>query len=180
MRTLISLGCLATVSAVLVSVAAGADPDVGELSVERGKGIVTIELRGSVLGRLANGAITITDRTPGDPYLANVTGRRIVVQRRLGPSKVYIRGQGLRYRMVGGSFRIVIRGSGISVSAVGRGTVTLDGEPRFLDDDVGVYSLDGADCSIEPLSCVPVPDEPIRLKLGKAPDEGSKTGSSAR
>lgn len=180
MRTLISLGCLATVSAVLAGVAAGADPDVGTLSVERGKGIVTIEVRGSVLGRLANGAITVTDRTPGDPYLANITGRRIVVQRKLGPSKVYIRGQGLRFRMVGGSFRIVIRGSGISVSAVGRGNVTLDGEPRFLDDDVGVYSVDGTDCSIEPLSCVPVPDEPIRLKLGKATDEGSRSGSSAR
>ena len=60
---------------------------------------------------------------------------------------------------------MVARGSGIDVSAVGRGVVMLDGEPRFAGDDVGVYSLDGVDCSVEPELCTPLPTEPERFAL---------------
>jgi hypothetical protein len=150
---------------------AAAEPEVGYLSIERGRGTVVLEVRGSVLGRLTNGTITVVDRTPNDAYVGSVTGRRIVSQRRLGPYKLSVRGQGLRFRMVGGSYRIAIRGGGIALSAVGRGTVMLDGEPRFLLDDMGVYSLEeGIDCSVEPASCTPLPDEQLRVKL-EAPVE---------
>jgi hypothetical protein len=179
MRRLITLACLAAVSTVLVAGARGADPELGSLSVERGRGLITLEVRGSVLGRLALGSITVTDRTPNDPYLASVTGKRVVIQRRLTPTKVFIRGQGLRFRMLGGSYKIVIRGSGISLSAVGRGHVWLDGEPRFLGDDMGVYSIDGIDCGAEPESCDLVPDEPVRERLDKNVEEvPSRAGSS--
>jgi hypothetical protein len=179
MRRLITLVCLGAVSTVLVAGALGADPELGSLSVERGRGLITLEVRGSVLGRLALGSITVTDRTPNDPYLASVTGKRVVIQRRLTPTKVFIRGQGLRFRMLGGSYKIVIRGSGISLSAVGRGHVWLDGEPRFLGDDMGVYSIDGIDCGAEPESCDLVPDEPVRERLDKNVEEvPSRAGSS--
>ena len=75
------------------------------------------------------------------------------------------RGQGLRFRMVGGGYRVVVRGSGISVSAVGRGVVMLDAEPKFAGDEAGVYSLDGVDCSLEPALCTPLPTEPERFTL---------------
>ena len=55
------------------------------------------------------------------------------------------------------------RGTGISLSAVGRGWVVLDGEPRAVDDDLGVYSLDGADCSLDPTLCTPLPLVPERF-----------------
>lgn len=171
MRRLVLLACSIAVLTVAVGAARGAEP--GNLSLERGRAILTLEVRGVVLGTLANGSITVTDRTPNDPYLANVTGRRIVVQRRLTPVKLFIRGHGLRFRMVGGSYRIVIRGSGISLSAVGRGNLSLDGEPRYPGDDIGVYSLDGVDCSIEPESCLPVSDFPVRMKLEPPVEEES-------
>jgi hypothetical protein len=171
MRSLLTCAVFYGVVSVLAGAAGAAEPDVGTLDVERGRGIVVLEVRGVVLGRLANGSITVTDRSPSDAYDANVTGRRIVVQRRLGPNRFFIRGQGLRFRMVGGSYRIVIRGSGIAVSAVGRGVVLLDGEPRFPGDDVGLYSFEGVDCSMEPASCIPLPDEPVRAKLEPVPPE---------
>ncbi len=181
MRTPILFACFLAVSALLATAAVAADPTVGMLSVERGRGVVTLELKGSVLGRLGNGSITVTDRTPNDPYLANITGKRIQIQRRLGPTKVFIRGQGLRFRMLGGGYRIVIRGTGITLSAVGRGTGALAGEARFFGDDTGVYSLDGVDCSVEPLSCLPLPDEEVQVKLGAEPTEGSgRTSGAAR
>jgi hypothetical protein len=67
--------------------------------------------------------------------------------------------------MLGGGYRILLRGSGITVSAVGRGTVMLDAEQRYVGDDIGVYSLDGTDCSVEPLNCTPLPIEPERFVL---------------
>jgi hypothetical protein len=167
MRSLITLAFVVLgLSALAGAAGAAEDPGVGSLSIERGRGTVMLELRGSVLGRLTNGTITVTDKTPYDAYVASVTGRRIVSQKRLGPFKFAVRGQGLRFRMVGGSYRIAIRGGGIALSVVGRGSVTLDGEPRFLLDDMGVYSLEeGIDCSVEPASCTPLPDEPLRIKL---------------
>jgi hypothetical protein len=59
----------------------------------------------------------------------------------------------------------------MALSAVGRGTIWLDGEPRFDGDDVGIYSADGVDCSVEATSCTAIPDTPLRVRLGK-PDEG--------
>ena len=155
MRNFVLLCALATVVAT-ASVAGAAEPNVGTLSVERGKGVVMVDLRGSLLGRLAVGSLRVTDHTPNDRYVAMVVGRRIT-QERLGPKTVVYRGQGLRFRMLGGGFRVVARGSGISLSAVGLGTVTLDAEPRFVGEDAGVYSLDGVDCSLELTLCTPLP-----------------------
>lgn len=171
MRSSIFTLCLSALVAVLAGTAGAVEPAVGTLSVERGRGMVVLEVRGSVLGRLANGSITVVDRSPNDPYEANVAGRRIAVQRRVGPGKVFVRGQGLRFRMLGGTYRIVIRGNGIALSVVGRGLVVLDGEPRFPLDDMGVYSLGGVDCGLEPETCTPIADEPLRLKLEPPPPD---------
>ena len=163
MRKLLAL-CAFVALASLATTAWAIEPAGGTLSVEHGKGVVMIDLRGSVLGRLTTGSLRVTDQTPNDRYAAVVVGRKLT-QERLGPRTVLYRGQGLRFRMLGGGYRMVARGSGITVSAVGRGVVVLDGEPRFLGDDAGVYSLDGVDCSVEPLTCTPLPSEPERFVL---------------
>jgi hypothetical protein len=180
MRKLVLLVCLSAVLATPALAARGADPNAGSLSIERGRGAVTLDVRGNVLGRLTNGTITVTDKTPNDAYVATVTGRRVIAQRRMSPTKVFVRGVGLRFRMLGGSYRIVIRGQGISLSAVGRGAVSIDGEPRFVGDDLGLYSVeDDVDCSLEPQSCTAVPDEPVRLKLETAAGpSGQKAGNA--
>ena len=177
MRKLILLACVCAVAATPAWAARGADPEAGSLSIERGKGTVTLDVRGNVLGRLTNGTITVTDKTPSDAYVATITGKRIIVQRRQSPTKTFVRGLGLRFRMLGGSYRIVIRGQGISLSAVGRGNVSIDGEPKYFGDDLGLYSVDSdVDCGIEPQNCTPIPDEPVRVKL-EAP--AGQTGQKA-
>lgn len=173
MRKLAVIPCaIVATLAVLAGVAGAVEPTVGTLSVERGKGVVMLDLRGNVLGRLANGSLRVTDLTPNDRYAAYVVGRKLT-QTRLGPRAVLYRGQGLRFRMLGGAYRVVIRGTGIDVEAVGRGVVTLDGEPKVVGEDTGVYSLDGADCGLEPQLCSPLPLEPERFVLGSSTDERS-------
>ena len=164
MRKLTIIICSIVAAAVAAS-AGAVEPNVGTLSVEQGKGVVALELRGSVLGRLSNGTLRVTDSTPNDRFTALVVGRK-VTHERIGPRTVLYRGQGLRFRMVGGGYRIVVRGTGIALSAVGRGVVTLDGEPG-ADADAGVYSLEeGVDCGTEPALCIALPEEPERFVLG--------------
>lgn len=168
---LAALTCLVAVGVTVLAGAYAAGRDGGALSVERGRGAVTLDLRGSILGRLSVGSLRVTDQTPLDRYAALVVGRR-VTQERLGPRTVIYRGQGLRFRMLGGGYRIVVRGNGIDISAVGKGFTVLDGEPKLGSDDAGVYSLDGVDCGLEPELCLPLPLEPTRFTLG--PSEQSR------
>jgi len=165
MRKLIVLACAAVATAALVAAPGASGQDVGMLSVERGRGSVVLDLRGSVLGRLKSGVLRVTDHTPLDRFGEIVVGRD-VTEERVGPRTVVYRGQGLRFRMLGGAYRVVVRGNGISLSAVGRGVVVLDGEPRLPGEDAGVYSFEGIDCGLEPLSCTPLPEEPQRFVLG--------------
>ena len=62
--------------------------------------------------------------------------------------------------------------TGVSLSVVGRGSVVLDGEPRFVGDDTGVYSFEeGVDCGFEPERCTPLPELPVRFQL-EPPENG--------
>ena len=177
MRALAVILCSFAASLLLSSLAGAAEPTSGTLSVERGRGSVVVDLKGSLLGRLTNGTLRVTDQTPNDRYAPLVVGRK-VTQERLGPRTVVYRGVGLRFRMLGGGYRMVMKGSGIALSVVGRGVVTLDGDPRFAGDDAGVYSLDGVDCSIEPQNCVSLPSDPQRFTLGPPAVPGPKLGTS--
>jgi len=166
MRALVLFLCATVAAVALAGVSAAQTPETGVLSVERARGNVLIELRGSLLGRLGSGTLRVTDLTPRDRFDPIVSGRK-VASTRLGPRTVVYRGQGLRFRMVGGRYRIAVRGSGVSVSAVGRGWVVLDGDPRLPFDDIGVYSLEeGVDCELDPELCIPLPVEPERFAIG--------------
>ena len=171
MRKPILLACTIIAAASLVGAVGAAPPNSGTLSVDRGKGVVTLDLRGNVLGRLANGTVRVTDQTPRDRFGEIVFGRD-VTEEQLGPRTVLYRGQGLRFRMVGGGYRIVIRGSGIVLSVVGRGVVQLDGERKADETTTGVYSFSVADCSVEPTLCTPLPDERESFVLEPAVEGG--------
>jgi hypothetical protein len=172
MRRIAIFTCALVAAAVTAASVAAGEPANGTLSIERGKGLVVLEIRGSVLGRLGAGTLRVTDTTPRDRFLPLVLGKR-VTQERVGLYTIVYRGQALRFRMVGGGYRIVVRGEGLSLSAVGRGSVSLQGDRKLPSDDAGVYSLDGVDCSEESERCLPLPSEleryPIRPPQNEEP-----------
>ena len=162
---LVVLAALALpVAALSADLASGAGD--GTLSVEDGRGTVTIQARGGVIGRLERGTITIFDLTPEDANDPVVFGDDQPVAF-VGDTGIRYRGVGIRYRLIGGGFRIVINGRGIDLSAVGKGTGTIRGETI----DPGLYSLDGADCRKEPESCEPLPEIAKSFRLGREAKE---------
>lgn len=157
-----SLLLLALLALALPAAGVGAiDAGEGTLSVESGRGKVTVDARGAVIGRLGSGSITIWDLTPEDANEPVVWGDDLPV-RLVDETGVRYSGAGLRFRVIGGRYRIAIAGRAIDVSAVGKGWASLRGEGY----DPGVYSVDGADCSRDKLACKPLPELERRFVLG--------------
>ena len=140
------------VGAVAVpAVALAAAAEWSPLSISDGRGKVTLRGRGTVVGRIDRGTITVTDLTPLDtsePLTFNCDDESF------RGSATVCSGDHLRFRMIGGGWRIAISGVGIDISAaVSRGWVTMDGDTKRP----GVYSVEGADCRTQSVLCVPLP-----------------------
>ena len=140
----------------------------GTLSVEDGRGKVTIQARGGVIGRLERGTITIYDLTPDDTNIPAVFGDDQPVAL-VGETGIKYTGSGMRYRVIGGRYRIVIQGRGIDLSAVGKGFGSIRGDIGQL----GVYSLDGADCRKDPDACTLLPEVEKRFLLEAAAEKNA-------
>jgi hypothetical protein len=163
-KTLLLLALLA-VSLPVAGLAASSTGD-GTLSVEDGRGKVSIQARGGVIGRLERGTITIYDLTPEDANLPAVFGDDQAVLL-VGDGLKYT-GSDMRFRVIGGRYRIVIQGRGIDLSAVGKGFGSIRGDVGQL----GVYSLDGADCRKDRTACKLLPEVEKRFVLEAGPERG--------
>jgi hypothetical protein len=154
-RFLLILGLAAALMAPAV-VFAAARTD-GTLSVKRGRATVNIKLqRGTAIGRLANGQVKIRDVSPYDgppPELRNCRRRRYP-----NPTTTLCIGKKLTFRALDGRFVINVKGSGIFLSAVGRGQVAITGAatPNLPN---GVMSIDNG-------AYQPIPDFEMVFPLG--------------
>jgi hypothetical protein len=63
-------------------------------------------------------------------------------------------GTKVRFRIIGGTFRIVVRGRGINLSFVGKGNVILNGAGT---DDDGTYAVNGGEFDGIPAFPLPFP-----------------------
>jgi hypothetical protein len=97
--------------------------------------------------------VTISDPIEGDGTGPIVTGDDFPPVEKNDTTTTW-RGTKVRFRIIGGSFRIVVRGRGINLSLVGRGNVTLDGAGT-VDD--GSYSVNGGDYLSMPEFSLPFP-----------------------
>lgn len=144
------------------AVALAAKSDWSPLSISDGRGKVTLRGRGTVIGRVDRGTITVTDLTPLDatePLTFNCDDETF------RGSATVCSGDHLRFRMIGGAWRIAITGVGIDLSAaVSRGWVTLDGDAKRP----GIFSVEGVDCRTQASLCVPLPSEATTILLSPA------------
>jgi hypothetical protein len=134
----------------------------GELSVDSGRGKVTVDARGGIIGRFTDGRVYILDLTPEDAFDPVIFGNELPSLEQPNGAVVH-RGTNVRFRLVGGRYFVRVTGVGIDLSAVGNGNVWLESDgSRFP----GTYSVDGDDCQLARTKCKPLPELRTRFKLG--------------
>src|SRR5438477_11531441 len=109
MRRLLTFALLAVLALPAAAAARERGPNDGTLSVKAGRGMVSIQGRGGAIGTLARGSVTITDPIDGDGTGPIVTGDDQPPIERSDTTTTW-RGTGVRFRIIGGPFRIVVRG----------------------------------------------------------------------
>src|SRR5262245_44136122 len=153
MRPLLTFAVLAVALVLPAGVAArptGAND--GTLSVKDARGIVTIQGRGGVIGSFAKGSVTINDPIDGDGTGPIVTGDEWSKDK--SDTATVWGGYRVRFRIIGGTFRVVVRGRGINLSFVGKGSVILNGAGT---EDDGSYAINGGDYNLIPAFALPFP-----------------------
>jgi hypothetical protein len=140
MRRLLTFAMLAALALPAASAARIQGATDGTLSVRDARGAITISGRGGVIGSFARGSVTINDPVDGDGTGPVVTGDEWSKDR--NDTTTTWGGTKVRFRIIGGSFRIVVKGRGINLSLVGKGNVTLAGAGT---GDDGAYSVNGGD-----------------------------------
>jgi hypothetical protein len=169
-RGLLLASVLAAALALGSSAAAGPAQD-GTLTVRDGRGEIVVRAKGSIIGRLGKGTLTISvDRDEGATIVARGAER---TRNWNGKTTVYS-GTNIRFR-IAHNRRVVVKlnGRAIFFSAVGRGEGWMDGrgDPAagiFFD---GSYSLNG-----EPYQSLPDLRTPFELILPPPPGSGSSAG----
>ena len=141
MRGLLAIATVLAVFTVPLALAADTPAD-GTMSVKRGRGTVVLKLKGTVIGRVArNGRVQVRDFRPFDANDPQLTCRPHV--RLIGFGTWLCKGRNIGFRVDKGRFNVKVRGTGISISAVGRGNVTVDGAGDTGVND-GLLSIDAA------------------------------------
>jgi hypothetical protein len=133
MRRLLVISMLAGALAVPVVAHATA---TGTLSVKNATGTVSVAARGVLLGHCDRCTVTITDPDPGDGP-APVVQPLAALRSSLSDTRTSYQGNDLRFKLIGGFFRIRVVGTGIDVSAVAAGAAVLD------NGSSGTFSLNG-------------------------------------
>lgn len=138
---------LLVLSLVLLAVPAAAlsqplpKPQDGTLSVREGRGMVFLNVKGSITGRFEKGKLTVTDLNPYDSKRPVVYGSSKTSYR--GAKTTLYQGRSIRFRLIGARYQMRVEGRGIFLSVIGRGRGTIDGSGDaqagiFYD---GVWSL---------------------------------------
>ena len=140
MRNALILGLLAALMCVPAIALAG-ERD-GTLAVRHATGTVAVSARGTLFGHCDRCTVVITDPDPSDGKPPVVTPLSVVRQP-LTDTKTSYSGNDLRFRVIGGFFRVKASGTGIDISAVAVGAATL------VDGTSGSYSVAGG--PFEPL-----------------------------
>src|SRR3954453_22303711 len=146
-RTILLLMRLHVVTLVVLAFLALATPALandrghgdGTLAVKNATGTVNLAARGAVIGQVDFGKVTIQAPTPGDGKPPVVTGYE--TKRALSDTKSLYSGSDIRFRIIGGFFRLKLVGTGIDLSVVGKGRVSLGPAVGLLT--TGTFSFDG-------------------------------------
>lgn len=155
----VAAACVPVLALVTLAGSSQARPvaqDDGCLSVQAGRGIVSFNAKGFLLGRFDQGTVDIEDPLQGD---GNVRVFGYEKKRLLTDTKTRYVGSLVRFR-ANGLFKVRVEAIGMELSLAGKGTATLTSDGFF---DAGAYSTDAQ--SFCESRFQPMPDIPRKLLI---------------
>jgi hypothetical protein len=110
----------------------------GSLVVTRADGTVLVRGKGLIYGHFEQGKLTVVDYKPDGVTVPSVSGAKW----RLAPGRldVVYQGTDVRFLFPSGKYTLRFEGTGIDISAVGKGSVQVIGAGS---SDDGSYSVNG-------------------------------------
>ena len=111
--------------------------DDGTLSVRNGDGVVFVSVRGTLIGTCDICKVSIVDPSPDDGAPPVVTGYED--HNVVSDTRDLYAGKDVRFRMVGGFFKVKVLGYGIDLAVVAKGW----GRIQAYDSNTGTYSVNG-------------------------------------
>jgi hypothetical protein len=141
MRRILTLLLVCAFAAPVAAYARSTVPGDGSLSVRNGDGQVRLLIRGAVIGKVEVGRLVVID--PGKDCDALLVWETAAPPREWtttdGETACTFIGADLRFRFVGGLNELRVVGTGIHLSAVGKGSARLRGTGGTYAVDAGKY-----------------------------------------
>jgi hypothetical protein len=137
MRKLLVLAVAAALAVPAFAWGAARALDDGTLSVKNGDGVVFVSARGTLIGACDQCRVSIVDPSPDDGAPPVVTGYED--HNVVSDTRDLYAGKDVRFRMVGGFFKIRVSGYGIDLAVVAKGW----GRIQAYDSNTGTYSVNG-------------------------------------
>lgn len=126
-----------------LAAAAGARPAVvvggerGSVELQDGSGSVVLTLtRGALIGRFDRGRLKVTLGEGTQPEVVVFGAEETIL---LDETTTIYRGRNLRFKVLGGTWRVAIQAINIDASVVGRGVASLRGAAGLVSIDGGVF-----------------------------------------
>jgi hypothetical protein len=166
MRKLIFLCLTLLLAAPAAALAGRGSPGDGTLSIKDGKGNVAMNARGGLIMRCGRCVVTVDDPVPGDGTGPVVFGEDLGATKQLTGTATLYRNtdrSDMRIRIIGGFFKVTVKGAGINVSLVGNGKVWLQADA--LADNPGTFAFDEDESQ-------PLPFIRTKFQLGSSGNAG--------
>ena len=138
MRILLALFASALLGLPALAWAASSAADDGTLSVKNADGVIFVSARGTMIGACDRCRVSIVDPSPDDGFPAVVSGAES--HQDLSETHDLYSGTDVRFRLVGGIFRIKVTGYGVDLGVVAKGW----GRIQAYDSNTGTFSVNGA------------------------------------
>lgn len=154
-RLALILGLVSAFAVPAAALAGLGAPGDGSLVVKSGQApynpgvgpnvpVVQLTITGSVIGQVSGTGRLVIDAGPNADATAEpqVTGAGLPGDLPRSSTAQVWTGTGFKFRAVGGTYTVLVYGTGVNLVAVGTGTVRLAGQPDTPKGD-GRYSLNG-------------------------------------
>jgi hypothetical protein len=138
MRTLLAVLASAALAVPALAWATAGATDDGTLSVKNGDGVIFVVARGTIIGACDRCRVSIVDPSPDDGAPPVVDGAE--THKDVSDTHDLYLGTDVRFRIVGGIFKIRVSGYGVDLGVVAKGWVRI----LAYDSNTGTFSVNGA------------------------------------